>query len=275
MKMKGMFFSVIVLLLSVTLLGFTFLLFRSNSEISASVLRMGVSDRVMDEIKSYENGFHTILDKAVNVRTTSNAVVFTEDLPNSNANSFWENTNNFKNFVEARSDFLLRLNISLTPNLQLRMMPSNAIYYHPRGFGNETIAVTDATAVTRYSVNITINRTGATPVSWNTTNEDSSGVAFDVTVGGLTGTDFTDSKNLSRASASRLSIKVPGGNIEIYVGGSENSGLVINNTNSIVAFVKTSVFFNQGSNYVTFNAQSINITAGEYNISKVDAVRVA
>ncbi|MBI2076076.1 MAG: hypothetical protein HYT72_02395 [Candidatus Aenigmarchaeota archaeon] len=273
MKMKGMFFSVIVLLLSLTLLGFTFLLFRSNFESSASVLRMGVTDRIIDEIKSYENGLHTILDKAVNVRTTSNAVVFIEDLPNSNAKSFPENINSFKNFAEARSDFFLRLNIA--PNLGLRMMPSQAIYYHPRGFGNETIEVTNASTVARYSINITINRTGATPVSWNTTNEDPNGIAFDVTVGGLTGTDFTDSKNLSRTSASRLSIKVPGGNIEIYIGGSENSRLVINNTNSIVAFVKTSVFFSQSSNYVTLNDQSINITAGEYNISRIDAVRVA
>lgn len=274
-EMKGVFFSVIILLLSLTLMGFTFLLFEFGIESSSDTLRMGTAERINDEIKAAENGFQKIVAKAVEITPAGKSVVFFESLPNGDANGLSGNINSFASFVSNKSSFDMKFNISLTDNTALRIKPSETVYTHPNGFGNNTILITDASAVTRYSLNITLNRTGATPVSWNTTNEDPDGVGFDIIVGGLTGTDFMDSKNLSRSSASRLSVKVPGGNLEIYVGGTDNSRLLIDNTNSIVAFVKTGVFFNRSSNYVAFNDQSINITATEYSISRVAAVRVS
>ncbi len=276
--MKGIVLGAGLILLSLTLLSMVFVLSEADTKLSAELSRRHVFDRINDEIKATENGYAEILGKVIQITKSNNTVTFNESLPNGDSAGFVANVNNFKVFAENHSKFKTIITLgAVTTDLPLTVRPAHVLYSHPRGFGNDRIEVTNAQKVLRYSIDILVNRTGANPVEWDEGPEvDANGVGFSIVVRGLTGTDFTYSDNLSRTEKSRLEIKIPGADPVIEIGGEDDTGMLrITNGNPAVLFVTTNMTMNTTELVsVHFPEKSINITASEYNISRVEAIRV-
>lgn len=277
--MKGFLFGSALILLSLVVLGLSITMSTESSQRNSDMLRLSVFDRVDDEIKATNNGYHDILSKFITVNIKGNNITFSETLKDTSASNFFTFASNFKTFVETNSSFKIKIDLSgVTNKLPLRIKPANVLYDHPLDFGDKRIEVTNAQQILGYNITILLNKTGATPVEWGEGPvNDSQGLKVNIISAGLTGNDFSFSGNLSRTGLSELRVKFPGADLIIQIGNENVPGRlrITNDNTAITALVNTTITVNATNLFVPFPDQSINITAGEYNISKVDAVRVA
>ena len=276
--MKGFLFGSALILLSLVVLGLSITMSAESARRNSDVLRLSVFDRIDDEIKATSNGYRDILNNFIKISIRGNNVTFSETLKDTSASNFFTFASNFKTFVETNSSFKIKIDLTgITNKLPLRVKPVNALYDHPRDFGDNRLEITNAQQITGYNITIFLNKTGATPVEWDAGPvNDPNGMTINIKTGALSGNDLTFSGTLSRTVVSELVIKFPGSNMIIEIGNEDVPGrLRITNNNPITALVNTTLTINATNLYVAFPDQSINITAGEYNISKVDAVRVA
>ena len=276
--LKGILFGSGLILLSLALLSLSFLLFKTSVQSSTDISRMAVIDRIKDEISSVENGYSVILARYVNATARGNNISFLETLPEGASGGFFTEISRFETFAQNNSDFAIVLNLSsLGTNLPLSL-PKGVIYTHERGFGGNVTDVQSASAVVSYIVNVTVNRTGAPDLSWLSVNEVTNGVRFSIEAKGLTGTTRYDSRILSKNAQSELIIDVPGTTADprIFVGNaSDPSGLKIHNNGTDALFLNITVGINTTEAlFVSFPQQTINITSGEYNISRTSAIRI-
>ncbi|MBI2971317.1 MAG: hypothetical protein HYY37_02780 [Candidatus Aenigmarchaeota archaeon] len=279
--MKGIVLGIGVLLLALVLFSMAFMLAESSGRKSRDIDRLHVFDRLDDELKATENAYRDIVGKAIIISRGNRTVFFNETLPSGDAASFTANVDNFRAFVGSHSQFAMKLDMSqVTSTLPLTIRPAGVRYDHPSGFGNGTIDITNAQAVLRYNVSILVNRSHNTPTKWKDgPNVDTNGIGFDITISHNGGTDFAYSNKLSTTLPSAIEIKLPGGNneITITIGNASMPGMlhITNNDATIRAFVAVNMTVNTTDLIsVNFPEKSINMTAPEYNISKLDAVRV-
>ena len=277
--MKGFLFGSALILMSLVVLGLSITMSTESSKRNSDMLRLSIFDRIDDEIKATNNGYRDILNNFIKISIQGNNATFSETLKDTSASNFFTFANNFKTFVEKNSSFNIKMDLTgVTNKLPLRIKPVNVLYDHPLDFGDKRIEVTNAQQITGYNITIFLNKTGATPVEWEEgPANDANGLRVNIVTGGLTGNDFSFSGTLSRTELSELRIKLPGADTIIRIGNEDVPGrLRITNDNTATAvLVNTTITVNATNLYVAFPDQSINITAGEYNISKVDAVRVA
>lgn len=275
--MKGFLFGSVLMLLSLGALALSVVVSDSQRDFDAA--KLSVFDRVDDELKAANNGYKGILGKFVKIRAIGNNVTFSETLPDTSASDFFVFVGDFTAFVEANATFKIDVNLSsINDTLPLVIRPASAVYHHPDGFGDNILEVISASQVTGYNVTVLLNKTGSTPVEWEQGPvNDPQGMAVYIQTGGLTGHDFVYSGTLSRTQLSKLKLKVPGQDMFIEIGNDTVPGRarVISDNQTTTALVNTTVTVGMNSPFVTFPGSSINITAGEYNISRIAAVRVA
>lgn len=275
--LKGILFGSGLILLSLALLSLSFLMFKTSVQSSMDTSRMAVIDRIKDEISSVENAYSVILARYVNATARGNNISFLETLPEGASGGFFTEISRFETFARNNSDFVLEINMSPGTNLPLSL-PRGVIYTHERGFGGNTTGVQSASSVTSYTVNVTVNRTGAPDLFWLSISEVTNGVRFSIEAKGLTGTTRYDTRILSKNSQSELIIDVPGTTADprIFVGNaSDPGGLKIHNNGTDALFLNITVEINATEAlFVSFPQQTINITSGEYNISRTSAIRI-
>ncbi len=277
--MKGFLLGSALILLSLSVLGLAIVTTQADRQRNSDMLRLSVFDRIGDEFAATENGYRTIVSEFINLTIKDGNVTFSDTLSDSSASNMANALNNFSNFVETNSGFSIRLNATgITNELPFTIQPSGILYNHPDGFGGKTIEVTNAQQVTGYSIAIMLNRTGATPVEWRKgPYNDSAGIAVSIVTGGLTGNDFSFSGILSRTQTSKLRIKIPGEDMFVNIGDNSEPGklTIENEDEDILVFVNTTIMTDSADAFVAFPVSSINITAEEYNISRVAPVRVS
>ncbi len=274
---KGVLFSAGLILLSLTLLSLSFLLFTSGKESSSDTARMAVADRINDEARSIENAYSAILSRHVNVAINGNNVSFSETLPEGASDDFFTSISRFETFATNNSEFSVALNTSLLQNrLTLAVIPGGITYTHGNNFGGNETRIANASAVTSYTLNITMNRTGTINLRWITLNEDAGGVRFSVEVRGLTGTSKYASRILSRTSISELQLETGGTQPQIFIGNADDAGMlrVVNgNDDAMFLNITLSLSGNKAVS-VEFQKESINITSEEYNITRTSAISI-
>ncbi len=274
---KGVLFSAGLILLSLTLLSLSFLLFTTSMESSSDTARMAVADRINDEARSIENVYSGILSRHVNVTINRNNISFAETLPEGASENFFTAISRFETFAENNSEFSVALNTSLLQNrMPLTVMPNGITYTHENNFGGNETRIANASSVTAYTLNITMNKTGAINLRWLTLNEDAGGVRFSVEVKGLTGTSKYDSRVLSKTSISELQLETGGTQPQIFIGSSDDAGMlrVVNgNEDAMLLNITLSVGANKAVS-VEFQKESINITSEEYNITRASAISI-
>lgn len=276
---KGFLFGSALILLSVVVLVLSITLSTQSAERNSDLSRLSVFDRIDDEVKATQNGYRELLSYFIKIKVRDNNVTFSETLKDTSGSNFFTFANNFKTFVEQNASFKIKIDLSgITSKLPLKILPAGVLYSHPLDFGSKRIEVTNAQQIVGYNITILLNKTGATPVEWEEGPvSDPQGLRVNISVGGLTGNDFTFSGTLSRTELSEIRVKFPGADLIIQIGNEDVPGRlrITNDNTDITALVNTTITVNSTNLYVAFPDQTINITAGEYNISKLDAVRVA
>ncbi len=275
--MKGFMLGSALIILALVFLVFSASTATIGRERDENTLRISVFDRIHDEIKATENGYREIFSSFVRVKISGNNVTFSEALPDKTAPDISASLDNFRRFVEMNSSFSKVSMTGVANDMPLIIEPSGVTYTHPDGYGTKTVRVTNAANVTGYNITVLLNRTGATPIEWeNGPYENPAGIPVSIIAGGLTGTDFAYSGTLSKTQMSTIRIMFPENDMFIQIGSSSDPGrlTIDNNNNNQVAFVNTTVAVNSVP-FVAFPALTINITAGEYNISRSANVKVA
>jgi len=277
--MKGFLFGSALILLGLVVLGLSVTMSAESVKRNADLLKLSVFDRLDDEIKATQNGYRELLSYFIKIKVHGNNVTFSETLKDTSASDFFTFASNFKTFVEKNSSFDIKIDLTgITNKLPLRIKPIDILYNHPLDFGDKRIEVTNVQNVVGYNITVLLNKTGATPVEWDEGPvNDFTGLRVSIVTGGHTGNDFTFSGNLSRTELSKLRIKVPGEDMTVEIGDVNVPGRlrITNDNTATAAFVNTTITVNATNLYVGFPDQTINITAEEYNISKIDLVRIA
>lgn len=274
---KGVLFSAGLILLSLTLLSLSFLLFTTNMESSSDTARMAVADRINDEARSIENTYSDILSRHVNVTINRNNVSFSETLPEGASSNFFTAISRFKTFAENNSEFPVDLTTYLLQNrMPLTVTPTGITYTHENDFGGNETRIANASSVTSYTLNITMNKTGTINLRWITLNEDAGGTRFSVEAKGLTGTSRYDSRVLSKTSVSELQLETGGTQPQIFVGSADDPGMLrVVNGNDDAMFLNITLAVNASKAVsVKFQKESINITSEEYNITMTSAISI-
>lgn len=276
MSRKGFLFTVGLVFLALVIFGAAFILFQTNLQRERET-RLSIYDRITNEVQYIENGFREIVLSVALIEVSDKNVTITEDLPNGKADAFKKNTRRFKMFVENKTDFALKINITEI-NASLPFLINGTRYYHENGFGGNKIVIANASSVDAYDLYITTSLTNIN-CNWIDREDATGGVNFTVAILGVgsgpcSGTRYT----LERDDTSELKINSTQANIYIRIGDDNDPGeLVIDDSeNSAVINVRTKMTFNKNNMLtVSLPEQSINITALEYNISKVGAIRIA
>ena len=272
--MKGVLFSIGLLVLSMTILTTSFIFLQGNIESQEEIARLSIYDRMHSEIKCIENSYSNILSMVVDVSIYDNSVSFRERLPNPNADDFKDNVDGFREFAINNSDFYLQLDMTEVKNdLPLIVEPLGIKYYHDSGFGNNRIAVINSSDIANYSLDLKIAEDGSINTVWN----DVAGTdEFSINIETNTDT-YSETRSLDFSASSTLEINISDATdkfINMVIGDLDIGSLEIENTDNLDLIVYTEMGVESDIPSVTFPKETINMTAVEYKISKLGKIRV-
>ena len=271
--MKGVFFTAGLLLLALAVLSASLLIYQSRHNQLSDLTRMIAYQTMGDEVTAISGGFKSITGSAVAIQVNGNVVSFEEGLPNANAAAFSSAADFWKDFVWQNSGFDLTLNTTdAKTKLPLIIQPDRATYTHPNNLGGNSIAVTSASNVTGYVLDLTLPGGADAGASWTTLNAGSLGFTIYIHAQN----QLTESRTLNPALASTLAITQGANTITIQIGSPSDSGaLLVSNPGGIGTTLRTSITLSTSDMlYVTLPEQSINIKESQYNISRLSALRV-
>ena len=273
--MKGVFFTVGLLLVGIVVLSASFLVYQSRSIQMSNEARAIISVKMADEAAFIGSGFRDIMDASMNVTVAGNVVSFSEGLPNQRASAFILGAASWENFTESISDFSLDINTTDARfTMPLVIQPDKATYTHPDGFGKGSVKVTNGRNVTSYDLDLTMPVTDAASLSWTALNPGSS-IQFTIRV--HAGNElYLPPQGLNAGLQSTLQIIQALQTITIQIGSPTDAGmLLVSNPQLIPSSLVTNVTLNASDMLtVTLPDQSINIKDNQYNISRISAVRV-
>ena len=274
-KMKGVLFTACLTLLALVVLSASFLMHQQGMENAGVILKLAPFDRISDEFSSAESGIRGILNAAgISVSVEGNTATISEPLPNPNAYAFDSNINDWEQFIEGSSRFLLDVNMSGL-NETLPICISGARYYHYPVFGSNITRITNASGIANYSLNISVDISGSISMIWDKTEAGPNN--FRIAASTDTGSASSE-QNLDFSKSSRLSVSVLGPetyNITVAIGDASDPGfLSIENEYYLYTYITTGMTFSTIP-LVYFPEQSINITGSQYNISRVSPIKIA
>lgn len=221
--MKGILFTACLTILALVVLTASFIFHLQGIKEQENVARLAVFDRMLDEFVSTENGYKNILKFSnVSITIENNTVSFSEPLPYPHPEIFNSSLENWKEFVEANSDFDLILDITGIGALPFNI--NGAKYYHHRDFGDNKIIIENASSVIAYSIKLTTNISGAITAQW--TSHISGPNAFNITVE-TTNDSYFNATWLNFTRGSTLEIDITDGqhyDINIQIGKGSDYG---------------------------------------------------
>ena len=264
--MKGILFSIGLTMMGLIVLGAALSLAQGRTRENIDILKLSVYDRIYDESASIDNGYRSLVSNAITVTSSGNNVSFKEVLPNPYAADFQLDSARFVLFVRQFKDFEMKISVD-EGNLPMFVLPAGILYNHTNGFGGNTISVSNAQAVKKYDITITLPASGS--FNWTSINTDPGGLEVHIRgePGGYDGTSFlsTSATSVFRASS--------GGNDTLLTFGPGKALDIA--SNSLTAEITTSMTIDTTAPLsVVLNDESINITASEYNITRIGPVRV-
>lgn len=268
--MRGLVFS-LSMVLTGTLLLTTFLVLSQNNLLErGDMTKMVISNRLQDEFEYVSRGLELIMKSHnLNVTLDGNKVSVVEELPFPKLSNFTENINNWKTFTENYTDFKLVLKTSdLTNNLPLKIN-DQVEYQHTNGLSGNKITIENASIILNYSINIDIKANGNITADWD--EKHSGSQAFSIFI--KTNNDtFSDAENLDFKKANELDIKIGNKDIEIQVGkGSDEGFFKIDNQDRLPMILTINMTINSTEPIsVGLPDSTINIESDQYNISRSD-----
>ncbi len=270
--MKGILFSVGLILMGLIILGATFVIAQARLNENVDVLKLAVFDRMYDETRSIGNGYKTIVLSAIDVNIIDNSITFTESIPNPNAGRFKDDAVKFKQFAESFAEFSL----NVTPKegtLPLLILPSFIKYDHPNGFGGNAISITNASSVKKYDLDLFVKLAGDINFNWNPKRDDPAGLEVHIHADTFNNS-FDQTVFLDRGVVSIFEVKSAGKKVTLTFNELPGSLNIVDNdnvgadvTNMITVDTKEPLF-------LALNEESINIAVAEYNITSKGPVRV-
>ncbi len=277
--MKGIFFSVMIVVLGLVLLSSAVLISLSGFREQDIVSRIVVFNRMQDEIEYISREMTTIMNIFnITAIVDGKTVSITENNPFPNVRGFELDMENWKNFTESNSDFTLTLDITEAKNTLPLKINNKVEYRHTNGLSGNKVTVENASVVNNYTVFILVNSDGNIKFDWGSIQAGSQN--FTLIVKTNTKTDSTSKLlNFSKGSDLEVEIKLPSGGdkiIDLAIGkGADPGFLKIDNKDRLATIITTNITLDTTEEIeVTLPGSTINIRSNQYNISRVGAVKV-
>ena len=273
--MRGVLFSVSVVILGLSLLAFVVLISNFGHQEQASASRLVVFNRMQDEVEYVSRELISILN-IFNISVTVNGktVSITEDNPFPNRERFEISMDNWKTFTESNSDFSLNLDVADIKNTLPLIINDQVEYTHTNGVSGNKITVENASLVANYSVFVLVKANGTIDFDWDEVNPGNQN--FTLTVKTNTNQNTT-SKNLDFSKGNELKVDIGSSEIEIGIGkGSDTGFFKLDNKDQLPITIITNITLNTtGEVKVALPTGIINITSSLYNINRVTEPKIS
>jgi len=269
MRKKGMFFTLGLSIIALVVLVLSIVIFNNFQTSEERFSNFIVFGRIYDLDISIQEGIKKIFDKTsgISLSTSSNTVIISENLPNSNNVGFSDEISNFKNFIESNFD---NINLSvedLNTNLTLIIDPVDVSYSH-EDFGDRKIVLDYNENVSSVELYFWSNSSNGT-VSFTSISSGSLDVNVVVEAPGGWHDEESASINPAQLSSAQIS-DLTGGNIEINF--DQNRIDLESFTNDTVLSRTTLGLVTE---YVNVNLPNvISIVFQDFGISKFGGVRI-
>ncbi len=266
-KVKGILFTLGLTLFALLILVITTLIFNVFEDMKGIVNEELALDNLYELDVSIQKSFNKIVEKksGINFEIKGKEIIINETLPNLNANSFKNETAEFKQFLDSKFSNAV-LNNDLIEELPITVRPYDLVYKHNK-YGDKKIIIQhkdNATAYTLYFFNKDINST----VEFN----DFTPGNIDFTIIYESGSKDTKSHKIDPAQSSRANIRLESGSLDITI---NNNEIRIDNNSNINVVIKTTIeFINEIKKRLAL-ADILILTFSEYNIIKRGDITLA
>ncbi len=269
--MKGILFSVAILLFAVSVFSAAFLVFQWGMVGFLDSARISLFDRIHDEFVSIQSGIGNIIrNYDTNITVANNTISLTENLPYAYSEETNNMLNNWETFVEERSGFDTDLSISDINSMPIYI--NTVKYIHHSDYGANKIEVENGSAVQAYSIEITYSGSGKITAKWEDTNPGDNSFYISVET---SSDSYTSSKNLDFSKGNSLNIEIDNGteyDIAIQIGKGRDPGyLRVDDGDRLPTTVTTNIIFAQAVTTVS-TENYIRISENTFNVTKFSAL---